>query len=85
MSAWAWVGVFAGIAVAGLVMVALFAVWLWRLARLLLDEVGVLLERADTLLGLVDQIGRPEPPSDEGRPDSAAEDLRMGASSPRAT
>lgn len=55
-----WVLVFVGIAVAGLVMVACFAVWLWRKAMALLDETAVLLERSDQLIGLLDQIELPD-------------------------
>lgn len=55
-----WVWVYLGIALAGLVMVACFAVWLWRKAMVLLDEAGVLLQRADQLAGILEQIGQPQ-------------------------
>jgi hypothetical protein len=58
-----WVWIYLAIAVAGLAMVACFAVWLWRKALALLDEAGVLLDRADQLAGLLEQIGQPETPS----------------------
>lgn len=54
-----WVMVFVGIAVAGLVMLVLFAIWLWRKATALLGEVGVLLDRADELAALLDRIELP--------------------------
>ena len=55
-----WVWVYLAIAVAGLIMVACFAVWLWRKAMALLAEAGVLLDRADQLAGILEQIGQPE-------------------------
>ena len=57
-----WVWIYLAIAVAGLVMVGCFAVWLWRKAVALLEEAGVLLERVDQLAGVLDQIGQPEAP-----------------------
>ena len=42
-------------------MVICFGISLWRKSQALLDEVGVLLERADELAGLLDQL---EVPSD---------------------
>jgi hypothetical protein len=61
-----WVWIYLAIAAAGLAMVGCFAVWLWRKALALLDEAGVLLDRADQLVGLLDQIGQPpvEPETD---------------------
>lgn len=61
-----WIWVYLGIALAGLVMLACFAIWLWRKAVALLAEAGVLMERADELFGLLDQIQLPDPtPEDE--------------------
>ena len=54
-----WVLIYLAIAVAGLVMVGCFAVWLWRKAVALLREAGVLMERADQLAGLLGQLGAP--------------------------
>lgn len=58
-----WVLVFGAIALGGLIMLGCFAVSLWRKSTALLDEVGVLLERADELAGLLAQI---EVPSERG-------------------
>lgn len=54
-----WVWVYLAIALAGLVMVGCFAVWLWRRAKALLEEAGVLLDRADELAALLAEIGQP--------------------------
>jgi hypothetical protein len=54
-----WVVSYLAIALAGLVMVGCFAVWLWRKAVALLCELGVLLERVDELADLVGQVGEP--------------------------
>jgi hypothetical protein len=62
-----WFVVFGVIALGGLVMVVCFGVSLWRKSQALLDEVGSLLERADQLLGLLDQI---EVPGEPGGPRS---------------
>jgi hypothetical protein len=51
-----WFVVFAAIALGGLVMVICFGISLWRKSQALLTEVGSLLERADELAGLVDQL-----------------------------
>lgn len=55
-----WVLVFGGIALAGIVMIACFAVWLWRKATALLRETGVLMDRAGDLLSLLEQIEVPD-------------------------
>ena len=60
MTGWTLVAVLAGIAVAGLIMVGCFAVWLWRKATALLREVGGLLDRAGQLLELVEDIESPD-------------------------
>lgn len=52
-----WVWVVVATAVAGLVMLALFAVWLWRKARVLFAELGVLGGHATTISDLVGLIG----------------------------
>ncbi len=86
-----WFVVFGVIALGGLVMVVCFGVSLWRKSRALLDEVGALLERADQVLGLLDQI---ELPGGTGTPRSgfAADDAEaerdaaaLGLSAQRAT
>jgi hypothetical protein len=55
--------IYLAIALAGLIMVCCFAVWLWRRAVALLGEAGVLLERVDELAGLLEQIGQPVEPN----------------------
>lgn len=62
-----WFVVFGVIALGGLVMVVCFGVSLWRKSQALLEEVGAVLERADQLLGLLDQI---EVPGEPGSPRS---------------
>ena len=57
-----WFLVFGAIALGGLVMVVGFGVSLWRKSRALLDEVGGLLERADQLFALLDQVEVPGGP-----------------------
>jgi hypothetical protein len=54
-----WVLVFGLIALGGLVMVICFGISLWRKSQSLLIEVGMLLERADQVVGLLDQIEGP--------------------------
>ena len=87
-----WVVVFVVIALGGLAMVICFGISLWRKSRALLDEVGTLLERADELAGLLEQL---ELPSDTdlvrryvhvGDEDGAELDYaEMGLSAERAT
>ena len=67
-----WVLIYLAIAVAGLVMVACFAVWLWRKAIALLREVGVLMEQADQLAGLLGQLGAPVDSASCARDSAAA-------------
>jgi hypothetical protein len=55
-----WVGVFAGIALAGIIMLICYAVWLAHKAGDLWSEIDVLADRADQLAELVDQIKVPE-------------------------
>ena len=56
-----WVVVFAGIALAGLVMVVCYAVWLAHKTADLLSEVAVLGEQAGRLADLLAEIGAPRP------------------------
>ena len=55
-----WVFVFGGIALAGLVMLIAYAVWLAHKASDVLSEVKVLADRGDQLAGLLGQIQVPE-------------------------
>ena len=55
-----WVIVFLGIALAGLVMVICYAVWLAHKASDVWSEVSMLTDRADELAQLVGQIRVPE-------------------------
>jgi hypothetical protein len=55
-----WVFVFGGIALAGLVMLIAYAVWLAHKASDVMSEIRVLAERGDQLAGLVAQIQVPE-------------------------
>lgn len=51
-----WVLIFAGIAVAGLVVAVSYAVWLWHKASDLFSEVEMLGQRVDELTTLLAQI-----------------------------
>ena len=82
-----WVVVFGVIALGGLAMVICFGISLWRKSQALLDEVGTLLERADELAGLLEQLEVPldgDPPrrfprlSDED--EAEIDDAEMGLS-----
>ena len=55
-----WVVIFAGIAVAGLIMVVSYVIWLAHKASDVMSEVGVLGDRAGQLMELVSQIDVPE-------------------------
>ncbi|GAA2102641.1 hypothetical protein GCM10009841_19270 [Microlunatus panaciterrae] len=55
-----WVFIFCGIALAGLVMVICYAVWLAHKASDLFSEVTVLAERGGQLADLLAQIEMPE-------------------------
>ena len=55
-----WVVVFGGIALAGLVMLIAYAVWLAHKASDVMSELGMLADRADQLAGLLGQIQVPE-------------------------
>ena len=82
-----WVVVFVVIALGGLAMVICFGISLWRKSQALLDEVGTLLERADELAGLLEQLELPTdsdpvrrypPPSDQD--EAEMDDVEMGMS-----
>ena len=55
-----WVMIFAGIALAGLIMVVSYVMWLAHKASDVMSEVGVLGDRAGQLTDLVSQIHVPE-------------------------
>ena len=55
-----WVMIFAGIALAGLIMVVSYVMWLAHKASDVMSEVGVLGDRAGQLMELVSQIDVPE-------------------------
>ena len=55
-----WVFVFGGIAVAGLVMLIAYAVWLAHKASDVMGELSVLADRGDQLAELLGQIQVPE-------------------------
>jgi len=55
-----WVVIFAGIAVAGLIMVISYGIWLAHKASDVMSEVGVLGDRAGQLMELLSQIEVPE-------------------------
>jgi len=57
-----WVLIFGGIALAGLVMVASYGVWLWHKASDLFSEVEMLGTRASELGALLQQV-TPELPA----------------------
>jgi hypothetical protein len=64
-----WVIVFAGIALAGLVMLICYAVWLAHKTSDVWSEVSMLADRADELAQLVGQIRVPEPTLQADLPD----------------
>lgn len=70
-----WVFVFGGIALAGVVMVICYGVWLAHKAADVLSEVAVLGERTGQLADLLAQIEMPDPsrptPADVGSEDSS--------------
>ena len=55
-----WVLVFGGLALAGLVMLVCYAVWLIHKASDVMSEVRVLLSRGDQLAAIVGQIEVPQ-------------------------
>jgi len=54
-----WVWVFLGIAVAGMVMLICYAVWLAHLTADVLSEVAVLADRSAEFLDVVGHLGAP--------------------------
>jgi hypothetical protein len=60
-----WVLVFGGIALAGLIMVASYGVWLWHKASDLFSELEMLGTRAEELAELLGRI-KPELPARPG-------------------
>lgn len=55
-----WVLIFGGIALAGVVMLVAYAVWLAHKAADVMSEVGVLVDRTGQLADLLSQIQPPE-------------------------
>ena len=66
-----WVIVFAAVAVAGLVMLVCYAVWLAHKAADVLSEVGVLADRGAQLGELMGQIHVPQAALSPGGPDGS--------------
>ena len=62
-----WVLVFGGIAVAGLIMLVAYAIWLAHKASDVFAEVKVLGKRADEFLQITSQIEVPESAQDSER------------------
>ncbi|HEY5787862.1 MAG TPA: hypothetical protein VIT65_24125 [Microlunatus sp.] len=82
-----WIIVFGAIALGGLAMVICFGVSLWRKSQALLGEVGVLLERADEFVELLDRLevspDRETPARyrrETGGDEAEIEDVEMGLS-----
>ena len=69
-----WVLLFGGIALAGLVMLISYAVWLAHKAADVMSEVGVLAERAGQLMDL---LAETQPPQSTLVPMSAYSDLTV--------
>jgi hypothetical protein len=67
-----WVVIFAGIAVAGLIMVISYVIWLAHKTSDVMSEVGVLGDRAGQLAELLSQIQIPERHFDGPERDDAA-------------
>ena len=63
-----WVILFGGVALAGLVMVICYAVWLAHKASDVWSEVSMLADRADELAELIGQIRVPERPLQQDWP-----------------
>ncbi len=55
-----WVGVFGGIALAGLIMLIAYAVWLAHKAADVMSEVQVLADRTGQLFDLLSQVQVPD-------------------------
>ena len=62
-----WVAVFGGIALAGLIMLISYAVWLAHKAADVMSEIVVLADRADQLADLLGQIQPPNLPAEHAR------------------
>ena len=62
-----WVLIFGGIALAGVIMLVAYAVWLAHKAADVMSEVGVLADRTGQLVDLLSQIQAPERDLDIGR------------------
>jgi len=65
-----WVFVFGGIALAGLIMLIAYAVWLAHKTADVMSEVRVVLDRTDQFFALVGQIQPPEPSREIAHRDS---------------
>ncbi len=61
-----WVLVFGGIALAGLVMVVSYGIWLWHKASDLFSELEMLGRRAEELAGILSRISPELPTRSEG-------------------
>jgi hypothetical protein len=57
---WLWVFVFVGIALAGLIMLISYAVWLAHKTSDVMSELGVLADRTQKMLDLLGQIEIPD-------------------------
>ena len=68
-----WVWVIVGAAVAGLVMLAAFAVWLWRKGVRLFGELETVASRVESAFALLDQLDWSplDDPSSRARPADA--------------
>ena len=62
-----WVLVFGGIALAGLIMLISYAVWLAHKAADVMSEIAVLADRAEQLTDLLGQIQPPSHPPEYAR------------------
>ncbi|MDN5570244.1 MAG: hypothetical protein L0G22_03120 [Propionibacteriaceae bacterium] len=60
-----WVWVIVAAAVGGAVMLAWFAVWLWRKTLVLLGALGALGDQAGALFDILDGFGSPPSHGDE--------------------
>jgi hypothetical protein len=65
---WVWVFVFGGIALAGLVMLICYAVWLAHKTADVMSELTVLGARTGKILDLLGQIEVPQPVGTRGSP-----------------
>jgi hypothetical protein len=65
---WVWVIVFCAIALAGLIMLICYAVWLAHKTADVMSELSVLADRSGKILELVGQIEMPQQTSPLGSP-----------------